>query len=49
MRTTEQRFVDTIIDPIPVVLRDGVVVAASGHESVGAALLARNAAARSLV
>ena len=38
-----------IIDPIPVVLRDGVVVAAPGYESVGAALLARNAAARSPV
>lgn len=38
-----------IIDPIPVRLRDGVVVAADGYESVGAALLARHAATRSLV
>ena len=38
-----------IIDPIPVTLQDGVVVAAPGYDSVGEALLARNAAARSLV
>ncbi len=38
-----------IIDPIPVRLLDGAVAAASGYEPIGAALLARNAAARSLV
>jgi len=38
-----------IIDPIPVTLRDGVLVAAAGCESVGEALLARKAESRSMV
>lgn len=38
-----------VIDPIPVELRDGMLVAAPGYESVGEALLAQRASTRSIV
>jgi len=37
-----------IIDPIPVTLQDGIVVAQPGYASVGEALLAAEAEARTI-